>query len=62
MNEEGLSQALGRNAYGSDAPAAPLARYALAADRGLKAQDLNALLETGPVFPMPEAFAEEGTR
>ncbi len=60
-DENGLAQALGRNAYGSDAPAAPLARYALAADRGLGSLSLEALLETGPVFPMPETFAEEGT-
>ena len=61
-DEEGLAQALGRNAYGSDAPARPLARYALAADKRLKTLDLNALLDTGPIFPMPEAFAEEGAR
>ena len=62
VDEGALAQALGRNAYGSDAPAGPLGRYALAADRGLKTQDLNALLETGPIFPEPETFAEEGTR
>lgn len=61
-DEAGLAEALGRNAYGGDAPAGPLARYALAADRGLRALDLNALLETGPVFPAPETFAEEGAR
>lgn len=62
VDEAALADALGRNAYGGDAPAAALARYALAADRGLKALDLDTLLETGPVFPLPETFAEEGTR
>jgi cytochrome b pre-mRNA-processing protein 3 len=61
-DEAGLAQALGRNAYGGDAPAVALARYAFAADQGLKALDLAALLETGPVFPAPEGYAEEGTR
>ena len=56
-DEAGLALALGRNAYGSEAPATPLARYALAADQGLKTVDLNTFLETGPVFPEPEAFA-----
>lgn len=54
---EGLALALGRNVYGSEAPAAPLARYAFAADRGLKSLDLDAVLETGPNFPEPETFA-----
>lgn len=61
-DEAGLAEALGRNAYGTDVPAGPLARYALAADQGLKTMDLNAFLETGPVFPVPDSFAEEGTR
>ncbi len=56
-DEAGLAAALGRNAYGSEAPAAPLARYALAADQGFKAAALETLLEMGPVFPKPEAFA-----
>jgi cytochrome b pre-mRNA-processing protein 3 len=56
-DEAGLAQALGRNAYGSEAPAVPLARYALAADRGLKAIDLDTLLDSGPAFPAPETFA-----
>jgi cytochrome b pre-mRNA-processing protein 3 len=56
-DEAGLALALGRNVYGSEAPAAPLARYAFAADRGLKTVDLDTLLETGPVFPEPETFA-----
>lgn len=56
-DEAGLALALGRNVYGSEAPAHSLARYALAADHGLKAVDLDTLLETGPVFPKPETFA-----
>ncbi len=61
-SEAELAEALGRNAYGGEAPAASLARYALAADRSLRAMDLNAFLETGPDFPAPETFAEEGIR
>ncbi|UVF17399.1 ubiquinol-cytochrome C chaperone [Microvirga terrae] len=56
-DEAGLAVALGRNVYGSEAPATPLARYALAADQGLRALDLDTLLKTGPVFPEPETFA-----
>lgn len=56
-DEAGLASALGRNAYGGDEPAIALARYALAADQGLKTVSLDGLLETGPVFPRPEAFA-----
>jgi cytochrome b pre-mRNA-processing protein 3 len=61
-DEEALAGALGRNAYGTEAPAGPLARYALAADLGLKDASLDAVLETGPVFPRPEAFAQERSR
>ncbi|WP_243368440.1 ubiquinol-cytochrome C chaperone family protein [Microvirga solisilvae] len=61
-DEAALAEALGRNALGADAPAIALARYALAADKGLKAVTLDMLLESGPVFPAPEAFAEEGNR
>lgn len=57
-DETALAEALGRNAWGGDKPAKSLARYALAADRALKAGDLSALLEQGPAFPKPEAFAE----
>lgn len=57
-----LAQALGRNALGDDAPATGLARYALAADASLKAVTLEILLESGPAFPAPEAFSEEGSR
>jgi cytochrome b pre-mRNA-processing protein 3 len=56
-DEAGLAAALGRNAYGGAAPATPLARYALAADQGFRTVVLETLLETGPVFPDPEAFA-----
>ena len=56
-DEAGLASALGRNAYGSEAPATALARYALAADQQFKTVSLDVLLETGPVFPRPEAFA-----
>ncbi len=56
-DEAGLAVALGRNAYGTDAPAAPLARYALAADRALVAQGLETLMDTGPAFPEPATFS-----
>ena len=56
-DETSLAAALGRNASGADAPATALARYALAADAGLRTLDLNALLETGPAFPKPQSFA-----
>lgn len=56
-DEAGLALALGRNVYGSEAPATPLARYALATDRGFKTVDLDTLLEAGPVFPETETFA-----
>ncbi|MGO4524024.1 ubiquinol-cytochrome C chaperone family protein [Microvirga sp. 2MCAF35] len=56
-DEAGLAPALGRNVYGSEAPATALARYAFAADRSLKIVDLDTLLETGPVFPEPQTFA-----
>jgi cytochrome b pre-mRNA-processing protein 3 len=58
-DEAALAEALGRNACGADAPAFPLARYALAADRDLRNSDLAAILERGPVFPKPDAFAGE---
>jgi cytochrome b pre-mRNA-processing protein 3 len=56
-DEAELASALGRNAYGSEAPALSLARYALAADQGFGGADLDSLLKTGPAFPKPEAFA-----
>jgi cytochrome b pre-mRNA-processing protein 3 len=61
-DEPALAAALARNVYGTDAPAAALARYALESDRGLKVVGSEALLERGPVFPRPEAFVEEGSR
>nr|WP_255616352.1 ubiquinol-cytochrome C chaperone family protein [Microvirga puerhi] len=60
QDEVALAEALGRNAQGTEAPAIPLARYALAADRTLKETDLAALLEKGPAFPRPEAFVGGG--
>jgi cytochrome b pre-mRNA-processing protein 3 len=61
-DEAALAEALGRNALGADAPALALARYALAADQGLNAVTLDGLLASGPAFPVPEAFTEEGSR
>lgn len=61
-DERELSAALGRNALAGEAPASALARYALAADRSLRDADLAALLDSGPAFPAPEAFAEENSR
>jgi cytochrome b pre-mRNA-processing protein 3 len=58
-DEAALAEALGRNALASGAPAVSLARYAFAADRALKGTDLDAILESGLVFPAPEAFKEE---
>jgi cytochrome b pre-mRNA-processing protein 3 len=57
--EGGLADALARNVMGGAAPAGPLARYALAADRGLKAMTLDAFLSESTHFPPPESFAEE---
>jgi cytochrome b pre-mRNA-processing protein 3 len=59
-DEEALAGALGRNAGGGEAPARPLARYALAADRLLTGADLEAILREGPAFPQPAAFSGEG--
>jgi cytochrome b pre-mRNA-processing protein 3 len=56
--EAALAEALGRNVTGP-APAAGLARYALAADRGLRAQDLDDLLTRGPRFPPPGSYAAD---
>jgi len=61
-DEAALAEALGRNALGADAPALPLARYALAAAKDLQAVTIDGLLESGPAFPAPEAFTEEGSR
>jgi cytochrome b pre-mRNA-processing protein 3 len=60
-DERVLAGALGRNVRGSDAPAEGLARYALAADRGLKEASAEAFLTDGPRFPSAEAFAARGT-
>ncbi|MGO4386224.1 ubiquinol-cytochrome C chaperone family protein [Microvirga sp. 2YAF29] len=61
-DEAALAEALGRNALGGETPAVSLARYAFAADQAFKVADLDAILETGPVFPAPEAFKEEDSR
>ncbi len=57
-DEAGFARALGRNVIGSETPASGLARYALAADRVLKAQSFDSLLKDGPHFPEPARFAE----
>jgi cytochrome b pre-mRNA-processing protein 3 len=62
QDETELAVALGRNVYGSEAPATPLARYALAADQGFRTADLDTLLTAGPAFPDPETFAQGGDR
>lgn len=56
-NEAALAEALGRNVTGG-APARALARYVLAADRNLRAQELDEILSAGPRFPAPESFSE----
>jgi cytochrome b pre-mRNA-processing protein 3 len=61
-DEAELAVALGRNVYGSEAPATSLARYAFAAARGFRTGDLDSLLTAGPTFPDPETFAQGGTR
>jgi cytochrome b pre-mRNA-processing protein 3 len=53
-DEASLAAALGRNVRGDEAPAPDLARYALAAERGLSVLDLSALLDDGPRFPQPD--------
>jgi cytochrome b pre-mRNA-processing protein 3 len=58
-DEPGLAAALARNVTGPDAPAGALARYALAADRDLKAMTLEALIAAEHHFPDPASFAEE---
>jgi cytochrome b pre-mRNA-processing protein 3 len=54
--EAALAEALARNVTGR-APAAPLARYVMAADTALRGQGLDALLRDGPRFPVPQSFA-----
>jgi len=65
-DEGELAVALGRNVMGlepgAEAPARPLARYALAADRAFKASSLDTILEHGFTFPRPGSFTGEGTR
>jgi cytochrome b pre-mRNA-processing protein 3 len=61
-DEDAVAAALGRNVMGGEAPALPLARYALAADRDFRTRGLEAILEQGFVFPRPASFTGEGTR
>jgi cytochrome b pre-mRNA-processing protein 3 len=65
-DEAALAEALGRNVMGreaaGEAPARPLARYALAADRDFKTLSLEQVLEQGFTFPRPGSFTGEGTR
>jgi cytochrome b pre-mRNA-processing protein 3 len=58
-DEAALTEALARN-VSPGAPARGLARYALAADVGLRAQGLDELLRAGPRFPRPESFSAAG--
>jgi cytochrome b pre-mRNA-processing protein 3 len=58
-DEGGLCRRARPQRHGGAAPAGPLARYALAADRGLKAMTLDAFLSESTHFPPPELFAEE---
>jgi cytochrome b pre-mRNA-processing protein 3 len=58
-DEAGLAVALGRNVGGGEAPAHPLARYALAASETLGAADLDTILASGFPFPQPGRFAGE---
>jgi cytochrome b pre-mRNA-processing protein 3 len=61
-DEVALAEALGRNVTGSEAPATPLARYALAVDAASKPLSLDAILSRGLTFPRPGSFAGEGIR
>jgi cytochrome b pre-mRNA-processing protein 3 len=60
-DEAALAAALGRNVHGSEAPAGSLTRYALAADRSLKASNLDEILGSPLGFPDPAAFAGKET-
>lgn len=61
-DRDALAASLARNVLGSDdaRAAGGLARYVAAATARLEEADLDALLERGPVFPTPEAFAVGG--
>src|SRR5215208_1031857 len=54
--EAALAEALGRNVT-AGAPARGLARYAFDADRNLRAQELEDMLNAGPRFPAAERFS-----
>jgi cytochrome b pre-mRNA-processing protein 3 len=56
-----LAETLGRNVMAGQAQAGALARYTLAADRDLKAADLDTILRQGFGFPPPAAFSGEGS-
>lgn len=56
-DEAALAESLSRNVLGSAAPAQALARYALAADRHLKAMEFAGFLAAESHFPQPEPFA-----
>lgn len=64
-DEAALAAALGRNVQGhveaGGTQAKPLTRYALAAERDLKARDLDTIFREGFGFPKPESFAGKGT-
>lgn len=56
-DEDALAAALGRNVIGSEAVAPALAAYALASERELAGQSLDALLARGVPFPQPDRFS-----
>lgn len=58
---DALARSLARNVLAREAPAEGLARYALDADRALRAQDLQSLLRDGPRFPDPAGFVRKDT-
>jgi cytochrome b pre-mRNA-processing protein 3 len=60
LDETALAEALGRNVASGEAPAWPLARYALAADRDFKSVDLETILRQGFGYPPPREYAGEG--
>ncbi len=59
-DSEGLALALQRNVTGGEDPARRLAAYALEAQDRLAAQDLDAILAAGPVFPTIAPSNEAG--
>lgn len=61
-DDEALAARLARNVLGTEQAEAAmgLARYVMAANSGLQADDLDALLRRGPRFPAPEAYGGQG--